>query len=41
MPFGGQCGEQKEEPHRCGSKGEKVYEKVFFLRTIIVYRQDV
>ena len=29
---------KKEEPHFCGSKGEKVYEKVFFLRTIIVYK---
>ena len=28
--------DKKEEPHFCGSKGEKVYEKVFFLRTIIV-----
>ena len=32
---------KKEEPHFCGSKGEKVYEKVFFLRTIIVYRRVV
>ena len=30
--------DKKEEPHFCGSKGEKVYEKVFSLRTITVYK---
>ena len=37
----GEVRTKKEEPHFCGSKGEKVYEKVFFLRTIIVYRRVV
>ena len=37
----GRSPDKKEEPHFCGSKGEKVYEKVFFLRTIIVYRRVV